>query len=811
VKTLDRYVIREVLPPLLLSLLIFTFILTIPPLMDQLEQLVAKGVPWGTAARMLFTLVPQSLGLTIPMALLVGLLIGLGRMSGDREAVALLACGVSPYRLLRPVLLLAAVAGLAHFYVMIWAIPDANQTFRELSYDVISKKLETDVRPQVFFTAFDKLVLYARDVPPQGTSGWKDVLVADSRKADSLDLYMAQRGRLLLDRQKQTVVLILEDGTRYSSSGADGNTITTYRFTDKLQVKLDPSQVFPQTDIIRGNNELPINCPDGIDPNAARPAKCLWEQAEFKLAHGMPAHQEMESIQQRFSFPAACVVFAVIGLALGLSVARDGKLAGFVVGIAVIFAYYILLYLAQGVTRGYYAGDGSNLKPLLVAQLSRWWPNIVLLPFGILALIWRARWAEGRLPFRVFVKLSSAVQGWLDRRRTAASGSTATPAGVATARAGRRRGVVVVVRIPSVSWLLPNILDRYISAIYLRAAGVSFAALLGIFYISTFIDKTDKLLKGQATGWDILTLLGYMTPQFVYYVIPLSALLSVLVTFGLLSRSSELSVMKACGISLYRVTAPLLLLSVVWSGVLYGLEQEVMAKANEKAEALDSQIRGRPARTSNPLNRRWVVGRNGSIYHYDAFDPLSKSMVKLTVYTPAKTGWSLDSEVFATRATYESGQWVGRKGWQQNFAVKKGGYSVFPDKPLPLEPPDYFETSAPIAEMMTVPELKRYIDELKASGFNVVPLTIDLQKKLAFPFVTVVMTLLAIPFGLTTGKRGTLYGIGIGIVLALSYWIVGGVFAAVGKAGVLSPIMAGWAPNILAAGSAAYLLLTART
>src|SRR5438045_1713276 len=144
VKTLDRYLIREVLPPLFLSLLIFTFILTIPPLMEQLEALVSKGVPWGTAARMMWTLVPQSLGLTIPMALLVGLLIGLGRMSGDREAVALLACGVSPYRLLRPVLLLAAVAGLAHLYVMIWAIPDANQTFRQLSYDVISKKVEND-------------------------------------------------------------------------------------------------------------------------------------------------------------------------------------------------------------------------------------------------------------------------------------------------------------------------------------------------------------------------------------------------------------------------------------------------------------------------------------------------------------------------------------------------------------------------------------------------------------------------------------------------------------------------------------------
>jgi lipopolysaccharide export system permease protein len=137
-RTLDRYVIREILPPLFLSLLIFTFILEIPPVMEQLESLVAKGVSWDIAARMLLTLIPQGLGLTIPMSLLVGLLVGLGRLSNDREAVALLACGVSPYRLLRPVLLLALMAAGADFYVMVWGLPNANQAFRESTFSVIS-------------------------------------------------------------------------------------------------------------------------------------------------------------------------------------------------------------------------------------------------------------------------------------------------------------------------------------------------------------------------------------------------------------------------------------------------------------------------------------------------------------------------------------------------------------------------------------------------------------------------------------------------------------------------------------------------
>jgi lipopolysaccharide export LptBFGC system permease protein LptF len=112
---------------------------------------------------------------------------------------------------------------------------------------------------------------------------------------------------------------------------------------------------------------------------------------------------------------------------------------------------------------------------------------------------------------------------------------------------------------------------------------------------------------------------------------------------------------------------------------------------------------------------------------------------------------------------------------------------------------------------MTVSQLREFIAELSASGLNAVPLAVELQRKLAFPFVTLVMTLLAVPFGVTTGRRGTLYGIGLGIVLALSYWIISSAFVAIGRGGILPPFLAGWSPNILALGLAGYLLLRTRT
>ena len=112
---------------------------------------------------------------------------------------------------------------------------------------------------------------------------------------------------------------------------------------------------------------------------------------------------------------------------------------------------------------------------------------------------------------------------------------------------------------------------------------------------------------------------------------------------------------------------------------------------------------------------------------------------------------------------------------------------------------------------MSYEELNRHIVQLRASGFHVVPYMVQLQRKIAFPFVALIMTLLAVPFAVTTGRRGALYGIGVGIVLAIIYWTTQSVFAAIGAGGVISPVLAAWAPNILFGAAAAYMILTVRT
>ena len=789
-RTLDRYVVREILPPFVLALLIFTFLLVLPPVMEYLENLLAKGVSWQTALRILWTLVPQALGLTIPMALLVGILIGLGRMSGDREAVALLACGISPYGLLRPILLLAFLASAATAFVMIVAIPNANQTFRQITFSVVSQKVETDIQPRVFFQDFPGWVLYAREEADPGQKGWKKVLVANiDRARRDTTIYVAESGRLVVDRDKRTVDLVLVNGTSYRITTA--GPIDTNRFPDETMIGLNPDEVFGRLNIAPGQNEK------GIAE--------LRADAAAKVRAGQSPHPEVIAIQQKFSIPVACLVFAVIGLALGLSVAREGKLAGFVVGIAVIFSYYIVMFFAESLTKGHH----------LNMYLSRWMPNIVLGLFGVAALIWRTRYVGRQLPLGIPFSLPPRFPRWR-RSSQAAAGASPTAAGAPQTmpldrpRSARRERSVLVLHVPHLQLPSPGLLDRYISRTYLRIAGLSFLALLGLFYISTFLDRSDKIFKGQATMGEVVTLLVYFTPQFIYFVIPIAALLSVLVTFGLLSRNSELTVMKACGVSLYRASLSVVLLSLAFSAIIFGLEQRILARANRQAEIIDAKIRGRSPRVFDATNRQWVVGREGAIYHYDYFDRDRQQLGLLTIYTPREDSQGLSTATSARSARYNR-KWTGEGVRILDFGTGLPVSTIKDELQLPLEEPRYFESEQPVAEMMTVAQLRRYVEELSASGINVVHLAVELQHKLAFPFVTLVMTLLAIPFGVSTGRRGALYAIGLGIILALSYWIVTSLFVALGKSGLLAPVLAAWSPNIIVLGAAAYLFLRVKT
>jgi LPS export ABC transporter permease LptG/LPS export ABC transporter permease LptF len=785
-RVLDRYVIRIVIPPLLMALLVFTFMLILPFLLELAEPLISKGAPASTVLSLMLTLVPQALAVTIPMALLVGLLVGLGRLSSDREWVALQACGVGIHRILRPVLLLGVLATAATLYVYIWAVPDANQTAREIRYNVVAQLVDGEVKPRVFFDHFPNRVLLARDVPPGGGL-WRDVFLADSTDPHNPVVYLADRGHMILDRERRTVELVLEDGTQHTSKADAPQDYSVAKFT-QLVLSLDPETVFPRSGPAKGDREMSI-----------AELRALIETLKQR---GISTHNPIMEIQKKFSIPAACLVFAVLAAVFGLTNRRDAKFASFVKGIVVIYVYYFILMNAQS------AAKGAWVPP----WLATWIPNLLLGGLGV-AMLLRRGVREGRWRGRIGRARARLERAW-------------PRLGVWRGVSWRGRGAWRRAAAAGTQWsrawqLRANVLDGYIGKMYLRVFGLTFVALVGIFQISTFIDLSDKVFKGTTTAGMLFTLLWYETPQYIYWCIPLSVLIGGLVTVGILTRTSEIIVMRACGISLYRAAAPLLVFAVVAGGVLFLFEENVLAYSNRRAQELRHVIRGGTPRTIDILERRWILGRRGDIYNYVFFDPRRTELSGFSVFRFAPRAGRLQSRAFYKTVTFSGRStgfeqtviWQARDGWVREFdrQVAQRSYASVERADLSVEPPQYFMTEQTPAERMTYAQLKRYIVELRASGINMTDYEVELYRKVSFPWVTLIMTLIAVPFAVTTGRRGAMYGIGLGIVLALVYWVAMSVSGAIGASGVIHPLLAAWAPNILFAAAAAYLLLTVRT
>jgi LPS export ABC transporter permease LptF/LPS export ABC transporter permease LptG len=783
-KLIDRYLIREILPPFAIALLVFTFILIIPFILELAEQLIAKGVPALTILRLAATLLPQALGLTIPMAFLIAILVALGRLSGDREIVVLMACGVSPYRLLRPVLLLGVLCAAATAWVMFELIPNENQNYREITLRIVADRAEGQVRAREFFEDFPDTVLYVREIPPGG--GWQDVFAANTKNVAQPTVFVAKRGRMVVDRAKKRIEMVLEDGTRHSTQAADPATYEVVRF-QQMVLSLNPESVFPRTGPARGDRELSI-------------IELQEKRAELE-GRGQSAHNQIIEIHKKFSIPTACLVFALVGIGLGLSNRRDGKFASFVVGIIVIFAYYVVMYTAHAMAKG----------GLVPAWSAMWLPNIIIGLAGVFLLWTRLRGAEE--PIRISVPLVR----WFQRREAALPSAGPDASVFSGGRSAKR--VVLVLRVPHFRVPRPNLLDLYVARVYGRVLAMSVLGMLGLFYLSTFIDKSDKWFKGEVTLGIVLEFMAWSTPQFLYYILAISVLLATLVTIGLLTKSSELIVMRACGVSLYRTSMPLLLFALAAGAVLFAFEERVLSVTNRRADYLNHIIRGGSPQTFDVLsNRKWLMGGDNEMYHYDYFDPNRKELHALSVFEFDAATRALSRRTYARQATFlpraagDGLPWEARNGWQRQFAGRDvARFAPFAVTRLPLEPATHFVTEAPEPARMNFADLREYIEGLVARGYNVLEYQVALQRKVAFPFVTIIMTLIAVPFAVTTGRRGAMYGIGAGIVLALAYWTMISVFAALGTAGLVPPMLAAWAANLIFGAAALYLLFTVRT
>ena len=748
----DRYIVRQVLMPFLLGLLVFTFIFIIQPLLEYAERLVAQGASLQLVGGLISLLVPQALAITVPMSLLLALLMAFGRLSADREFVAMQACGISLRRLLRPVLLISVTAWAASSYVLIALVPDSNQRFLDVVFDVASKRAEGDVKPRLFYDRFPNFVVYVRDLSPEG--GWQGVFLADLRADQGLPIYLADGGRIRIDRENRKIDMELVNATQHSVDAKGVYQVLTF---DWARFDVDPTTIFAEAQSKNARQMSIAELRSRIDEN---------EQAATPIS----AHNERMEIHKRFSIPVACLVFGLIGLALGATHRRDGTIGSFVIGVVIVFAYYVPLMLGPALVKGGY----------LPPWLGMWLPNFVIGALGIAMFVWRDRLADRPFTLR--------APAWVRRIRPRSQG------------------------VPGL-----HILDGYVTRTYLRYLLLSAVTLLGLFYIASFLDLSDKLFKGT-TSWVMLAqYFRYATPEWVYWILPFAVLIGTLVTISVLTKNSELIVMRACGISLYRVALPMLSTGLLVGGLVFLLQETTLGTSTRRAEELRSIIRFGNTQSLDLVNNRWLVGSRGEIYHFQSLNPGTRTLTGLHIYEFTPNMERLVRRTFVESATFagegSNDEWQLRRGWTREFDAQNDEIPQrsFDEERRRLETADYFGAREPNPRFMGYRELRHYTDAMRANGHDVLDQDVALARKIAFPFVALIMTLLAVPFAATIGRGGAMGGIGVGIALAISYWGLLSLFGALGTGGALPPIVAAWAPNILFGAGAIYLLLTVRT
>jgi len=809
---LDRFVIREVAPPALLGLLVYTFLLMMRPIFSLVEMVLVRGVSWAEAFHVLGNTVPHVLILTVPMSFLFGVLIGIGRMNTDNEIVALQAAGIPSNRLLRPVVLIGVFLTLVNGWMYLLVIPDSNRTLREMRVSIFANAKNIGrIEPRVFYEEFPNLLLYVREVADRG-GRWRGVMIFDSTDPVEQRLTLARHGRIVTTEGGDSPTaeaegsgalerwILLEDVVNHQFNRSEPE---TYRFSESYQQVVRPGGRPRNTGISR----YQLNMRERQTGSIVR----YLRQGSFDDAddEAKGPNLEKEALQRRLavielnrrvSIPFACVVFALLAVPLGVGSRSGGRGRGFIVSVGVILAYYIINN----------NGELLAVQGRIPAWTGVWIANFILLCLAVFLITRMGHWmGERQRPEGALARL---IREWRGLRRTRVVAGQTIPEGEALSG-----GYPVGLQRRRVSTGFPTILDKYVIR---RLLGPLALVLVSTSLLYVVIDLTDNVDDMAKNSVPFNVIVGYyinLVPQLIMDIMPLALMISVLILLTVLERQQELTAFKAGGISLYRVVVPILLIGSLVAGSMWVLSESVVPNSNRKAKRLLDRIKGRETtRSYTAGGRQWMLSRDDqSFYSFLQFDETDQSMVRFTKLS-IDEAMQLRFHLFAPRVTFSNGAWIAQSGWFRR--VEADGSVDFqmitgPTEVGIAEGPEYFAHKRLLPAEMSVKELRSHIEELVDSGHYPARLIVRWHQKLAYPLSAFLMVFLALPFGLNRGGRRvtTMQGIALALVLGIIYYVAVAFFGKLGEAEVLPAVIGAWAPAILASLFAVNRLTTLRT
>lgn len=772
-RILTRYILRELLGPTLIGFGFYTFILLMQTLFRLAEMIIRRSLPFETVLELLSLSLPNIVVLTIPMSLLFGILIAVGRLSADSEIIAMRSAGLPTGVIYRPVLYFSIILFGLNFYLMNVVVPRGNAAFVQLRNQVFASSAEREIKPRVFYDEYANRVIYIDDV--RTADGlWQGVFVSDTTNPDSPTLVTAEAGRLQLQQPGNQLWLNLKSSETHIASTSKPDRYDLNRNATQRILILDKFSDQQKRSFSRDLKEMTFR-------ELRRESKRTTDPAEYRLT--------LVEMHKKFSIPFACIAFGVIGLPLGITNRRGGKSSGFSLSILIILIYYVLINNGEDLAR-----DGR-----LPAWLAMWLPNIALIVVGMF-LVRRANRDAGSTERRGFL---SIVRRWLPRRRR---GEGADRAAVSSGEAT----ILSRLDIP-----FPNTIDRYILRGFVGILGLVLLSTAVLFLIIEYTELATDISENNIAAPVVASYFRYYLIQILDWVLPISILLTTLVTFGVFSKNNEVTAMKANGISLYRISLPVIVMAGAVSVVAYLLLDFVLPYSNQKLAFLRNVIKGKEtAQTFNAEQKRWIFGKGRYLFNYLKYDETTRTLSDVQVIELAPRSFRIQRRIAADEARFDGTGWIFYGGWMRTFA-DDGSQNFFEIRepvrmPYP-ERPEYFKLEVKSPGQMTYRELKNYIRDLRRSGYESDELLVELYRKTSWPFLSLVMAIIALPFSFRMGKQGALYGVGIALGLAFIYYMAFGIFTKLGEAGNLPAVLAAWSANVLFVLAAVYMFLRVET
>lgn len=767
-RLIERYIIKAILPYLGLSLLLLTFVLLAQQAGKFIEIIGSADPSLDAVADIALGLIPNILIFTLPMSVLIGTATGLSRVGSDSELIAMRAAGVGTWRIVSPVLLIGVVFTLLTLYVGFEVAPQATRLMRRAALRVTLSKIESPIQPNTINAEMPGKVIYVGK-GDKARGMWERVFIHwREGEGGDLRLITARSGRIDVSGDQSELVLSDAVVTTLSTNPSSPSTLPIIA-ANSSQIVTESSAQF-RIRLNTGRNAL-------IKKLQERPSEIdelHWREIlhRSRSAEGREKLALLTALNKRLALCFAALAFSLLGIGLGGRTKRVGRGLAVLLSLGAMLLYYLLFLGGEHLSR-------SGVLPPLAGH---WLATGATLIVGLLSLFLNERGISGKLYTR---RLFSSAEA------TSKRGS------------GRRaRGS-----------MLMGLLDRSLMRAMCFNFTLAYLSLLSIFLIFTLFELL-RFIDG--TEWRLVMLyLLYLVPLASMSLAPIGVLIAVLITYALLARRSEVIVWWASGQSLYRLSVPTLLFSLLVSLALGVLQEKVLPQANQKQERYRAQIRGGLNRAMTPTGVQWLaVPEAKRLYSYK-YEEGAQRLITPVVYEFDAEGIHLKRLIkSATGKWQNSGTLDLQEAEVTEVSRTNIAHSQRQAQVTLMEnaPAESFKPLLNKPSELSSMALITYIKSLKkVRPEEMTPLYVSLYRRGADAVMPIILATIGVPFGIFFGRRSAFWALGMAIIIGLALWASASGFQQLGNYRLLPAALAAWATPLIFTALGLLLFSRART